>query len=638
MNFLTDNQDLLFYVDHHVDWKQLHGLVEIAPSHPEALDVTEARGFYRDILELVGEFSAKEIATNSKALDEDKMRLENGEVVFPPVLERIVTGLSEMGLHGMCLPRDLGGMNCPLMVYFLCGELLARGDVSVMTHNGFHGGIAMALLMYSMEEGSCTFDVQQRRLLETRFGEQIQAIVSGKAWGSMDITEPDAGSDMGALRTKAVQDENGNWFVTGQKIFVTSGHGRYHVVIARTQEVNDDDEVAGLRGLSLFLVETYHEDEAGVRHRHAHIERVEEKLGHHASATVTINFDHTPAQLIGDVGQGFHHMLLLMNNARIAVGFESLGLCEAAWRLARDYASQRHSMGKPIAQHELIADMLDEMKTDIQGIRALGVQAATLTEVATRKRTQLQYLTDPDSPEHAVLTEEVRSLAWKTRVVTPLIKYLAGEKAVEMGQRCVQIHGGAGYTTEYGAEKLLRDAMVLPIYEGTSQIQALMATKDNLQAIAKNPGGFVRQFAETWRLSIFANDPLQRRVASVRYQALVAQRALMMRILRGKWGAARKETEQSFVAAMKDWDVKRDFSPALLHAERLTRLLADAAVCDALWEQAQRWPERREVLSRYLERAEPRCVDLLHRIRTTGERLLASLDAEQSGASSQEAA
>jgi alkylation response protein AidB-like acyl-CoA dehydrogenase len=628
MNFLQDNADLRFYIDQCIDWELLHHNVELAVDDPESLPIDEAKEFYRDILNLVGEFSANEIAPHAAALDKAEIRLENGEVIVPPIHDQIFAQLAQMGLHGVCLPRELGGMHCPMMVYFLAAELIARGDVSVMTHHSFHGGIAMALLMYSMEEGSSRFDVEKRQLIETRFGDVIRTMAAGEAWGCMDITEPDAGSDMGALRTKAEQDEDGHWFITGQKIFVTSGHGRYHLVISRTAAATGDDAMAGLGGLSLFLVETYTENADGSRARLAHIERIEEKLGHHASATVTINFDRTPAQLIGKQGEGFRLMLLLMNNARVAVGFEALGICENAVRLARDYAAERHSMGKPIAVHELIADMLDEMQTDIQGIRALAVAAAAASEAFNRKRMQLQYLTEPDTPAHTALAAEVRRLGWKARMATPLVKYIAAEKAVEMGRRCVQIHGGCGYTTEYGAEKLLRDAMVLPIYEGTSQIQALMATKDSLLSITKNPSRFASRLADTWRRSTFSTDALDRRVAGIRYQALAAQKTLMVRILRDKWTHARSRPDQSVGQAFKDWDPKTDFGPALLHAERLTQMLADAAVCEALLAQVERFPERRDVLERYLERAEPRCADLTHRIRTTGDRLLRELNEE----------
>lgn len=627
-NFLEDNPDLRFYIEKAIDWPTLIEQVELHPEDEDAPStVEEAVEFYEEVLNLIGRFSAREIAPHTRELDKQEIELVDGEAIFPPRLESIFDKIRDLDLHGMCLPRELGGLNCPLLVYMLSAELMARGDVSVMTHHGFHGGIAMALMIYSMEEGTTTFDHEKGRLIDTRFSAQIKDIISGNAWGSMDITEPAAGSDMGALGTRATQDADGNWTLTGEKIFITSGHGRYHVVIARTSDPSDTDGL-GLDGLSLFLVEAWREDENGNRERLAHLGRVEEKLGHHASATVSVIFDNTPAQLIGEVGGGFNGMLLLMNNARIAVGFESLGLCESAYRLAYDYAQERHSMGKAIAQHELIADMLDEMRTDIQGIRALAVKGAQLTELYNRLRQRQKHMAEPDSEEAEALGKRIRKLKWECRLLTPLVKFVGSEKAVEMGRRCVQIHGGCGYTTEYGAEKLLRDALVLPIYEGTTQIQALMATKDALLAITKDPSRFIRRLTDTWRRSIFATDSLERRVATIQYRALSAQKALIMRIVRQKWTDARQDSQLTLRQAFKHWDPKSDFGPALLHAENLAWLLTDATACEELMSQAQQWPERRELLARYVERAEPRTRDLLHRIENTGDRLLGIL-AEQ---------
>src|SRR5262249_32557123 len=159
-------------------------------------------------------------------------------------------------------------------------------------------------------------------------------IASGAAWGCMDITEPDAGSDMAALRTVAEQAPDGSWTVSGRKIFITSGHGKYHVVVAKTGD-------GGLGELSIFLVKAYDDLPDGTRVRPVAVERIEEKLGHHGSVTAALTFDRAPAQLLGKRGEGFKYMLTLMNNARLAIGFESLGLCEAAHRMAAAYAEER---------------------------------------------------------------------------------------------------------------------------------------------------------------------------------------------------------------------------------------------------------------------------------------------------------
>jgi hypothetical protein len=383
--------------------------------------------------------------------------------------------------------------------------------------------------------------------------------------------------------------------------------------------------MAGLSGLSIFLVKTYEDLPNGKRERYVTLDRLEEKLGHHGSATAALSFDRAPAELIGQRGEGFKYMLTLMNNARVGVGFESIGVAEAAYRLARDYAAERRSMGKPIAEHEMIADYLDEMRTDIQGLRALAVASAYAEETAQKLGFLSRFLEGDERGRARVATEQHAARAVSRRF-TPLLKYLAAEKAVEIARRSMQIHGGVGYTKEYGAEKLLRDALVMPIYEGTSQIQSLMAMKDALLGIVKNPGAFARRTAEArWR-SVSARDPLERSVARIQSLSLGAQQHLMaktagtkLRTLRGapigKWRGL----------LTSGWDPKRDFALAMLHAERLTRLMADEAIVEVLLAQAQAHPDRRELLERYLDRAEPRARALHHEITTTGSRILSSL-------------
>lgn len=618
-NFLQDNDDLLFYLDKGIDWEPVVKLTErgfVDEDGPR--DVAEAIELYRDIANLVGTFAAEEIAPRAKAIEAEGFRVENGEAVAPRQLDELFDKIRELDLHRLNLPRELGGTNCPLMLYFIDCELMARADVSVMAHHGFHGGMALAALVFSIREGSTHFE--GTRIASTRFREAIEEMASGKAWGCMDITEPDAGSDMARLRSVGEQDEHGNWFVSGQKIFITSGHGKYHFVIARTEKVKDpSDPMSGLQGLSMFLVPAYEEDEHGNRRRLVSLDRVEEKLGHHGSCTAALTFERAPAQLLGQRGEGFKYMLLLMNNARLGVGFESIGLCEAAYRLARDYAAQRPSMGKPIERHEMIADYLDQMRTEIQGLRALAMYGAWNEEMAQK----LEIAARIDESRAEQHRRAIRRHAANARRVTPLLKYLAAEKAVEMARLAVQIHGGNGYTTEYGAEKLLRDAMVMPIYEGTSQIQSLMAMKDTLGAIMKAPQEFVKRLAQArWR-SLSARDPHERRVAKLQALVLDAQQHLIRRTATDKLRSVQERPLGEWRKAfLEDWDPKRDFSYAMLHAEHLTKLLADVAIAEVLLAQAQKHPERIEVLERWLDRAEPRSRYQHDLIVNTGQALL----------------
>jgi hypothetical protein len=623
-NFYTDNEDLRWYISTGLDWEQIVRLTEYDYRAEDGFtSAEEAVAFYEDVLTLLGEYAADSIAPHWKALDAAHPHLDgSGGVTEEPIVEQIVSGLVQLGVPGMCLPRELGGMNCPLILLQVQNEVLCRADVSIGAHLGFHGGIALAALAYSILEGSTEFQQDPPEISETRFRECIEQIASGETWGSMDITEPHAGSDMAALRTRGEQGEDGSWTVTGQKIFITSGHGRWHFVIARTEDPKPgEDAFAGLKGMSMFLVPGFDED--GKRSTVV-VSGVEEKLGHNASATCTISFDRAPAQLIGNRGEGFKYMLLLMNNARVGVGFESLGVMEAASKAALAYAADRVSMGKTIDQHEMVAEMLEEMQTERQGCRALAMKAAWHEELSQKMQIALKHLPLEDDRREQMVADQKRH-ALRSRFLTPLLKWYAAERAVDHARSAVQIHGGSGYIREYGVEKLLRDAMVFPIYEGTTQIQALMVMKDNLLAVVRDPGTFVRKLAQLrWR-SLSTRDPMERRVAALELAAQQSIQFLVSRLAAAKIKELRHVGPSEWSAVFQSWDPKRDFALAMLHADRLSSMLLDGVVASLLWEQQQQDSGRRELLERWLEAAEPRSRYNADRISRTGSRLLRKL-------------
>lgn len=632
-NFYADNPDVAWYLERGIDWAPPVELTEFLHRSPDAFtDAGEARDAYRDVLSLIGELAGEVLAPRAAEIDRLGVHLEGGEGQVSAPFAEVFEQLAALELHGLCLPRELGGQNVPLTVFFLASELLARADLSAMTHFSFHGPMAMAMLAYSWAEGSTDFDPATGSITKTRFADAIDEIRRGAAWGAMDITEPDAGSDMAALRTTGTLGADGVWRLNGQKIFITSGHGKYHFVIARTEQPGDpDDPFAGLGGLSMFLARAYEDGPEG-RRRFVTIDRLEEKLGHHGSPTASLMFEDTPAELVGQRGEGFKLMLTLMNGARVGVGFEGVGVCEAALRLARAYAAERRSMGKTIDRHEMIADYLDEMEADLLGLRALGVQCAVEVELAQKGGIVLNtgLVTDPEERQRR--ERDMKRHAARARRLTPLFKYLASEQAVHMARMAIQIHGGVGYTKEYGAEKLLRDALVLPIYEGTSQIQSLMVMKDTLTGVMKDPRRFATRVAQArWRATT-ARDPLERRVAKLQGLARSAEQHLLTRTVADKGRQVVGEPLSEWGRHLKGkWDPKRDFAYAMLHAERLTRLLADEAVAELLLAQVRQDPARRSILERYLERAEPRARHLYERITTTGQRLLEALGHEVEG-------
>ncbi len=619
-NFLEDNEDLKFYVNEYIDWGGLADHLEQygvgdAPSNRE-----EAVSVYRDIFSLIGEFSANEIAPRAVAMDKAGTRLVDGEVETSPEHQEIFKQFNEMGLPGLCAPRSLDGMNAPGTAYLVLCELIGRGDVSTLVHLGFHVGTIISLVQFASLEGSVELG-KDGEILKTPFDDVIREIATGKAWGAMDLTESEAGSDLAALRMKATKDktDQSKWRLNGGKIFITSGHAQWHLVLAKT---GDGDR---LEDLSLFLVPRVL-DREGAKETNILIERVEEKIGHHASPTCALRFENAEGRLIGGVGEGFRYMLSLMNHARLGVAFESIGVCQAAFYAARDYAAERTSMGKTIDQHPMIASYLEDMDITVRGIRAIGLQAAVAEDelIALKRKEAASEVKD------SARSRRIKALKHKVRHLTPLLKYTAAEEAVRLSRVAMQIHGGNGYTQDYAPERLLRDALVLPVYEGTSQIQALMTLKDNLGAITKDPQRFLRRLGNAKIQSVRSTDPLERSFYRVQYLAYAAQQNILWRVAKDKWSdAISGPVSRVFDRFLKDWDPKRDFDHGLLHAENLCRILSDVAIARALLKQTEAHPERRKIAERWLERAEPRVryhYDLIH---STGESILAGLSQEE---------
>ncbi|HEY0840859.1 MAG TPA: acyl-CoA dehydrogenase family protein, partial [Vulgatibacter sp.] len=323
-------------------------------------------------------------------------------------------------------------------------------------------------------------------------------------------------------------------------------------------------------------------------------------------------YEDSVGELIGKRGQGFELMLFLMNAARIGVSVEAIGNAEAAYRRAKAYAQERWTMDKPIARHELIAEKLLDMETWIPAMRALAFEAIHAVEISQRLDTKLRTEPPSDAEELAAMKSRQARLARKARRLTPLLKYVTSEKSVEIAREAMQIFGGMGYIDETGIHKLLRDALVMPVYEGTSQIQALMATKDHLLWAAKDPAGFLRRGARARLLSRTANTQLLRDVHKADTLVFSATESIMLKIFGKK---VRSEWEGGLVGRdpaawgrylkkrfLRQWDAKADFSLGLLHAERLTRMLADVAMGKILARQARDFPERRELAERFVHK------------------------------------
>jgi alkylation response protein AidB-like acyl-CoA dehydrogenase len=529
-NYLDDNDDLLYYLERGIDWDPIVEMVEQGYKAPQApKDLAEAVGSYRDILQMVGTLAAEEVAPRAAAIDRKGVKMADGEAVMPPEMDQLFAQFKSLDLHGLALPREFGGSNCPMIVYFMVTELLARADVSVLAHYSFHSGIAACLLVFSAYEGSTQFDRATHTLTGTRWAAEIAEIVRGDAWGSMDITEPDAGSDMGALKSRGEQDEHGDWFVSGQKIFITSGHGKYHVVIARTEKPSATDAdgprrpVAvpgpGLRGPAGRHAQAPGHPRPprgearprGLGDRRDHL-RAHARAAHRQARRGLQA--HAPAH-----EQRPHRRRLRVDRP-----------VRGAYRLARAYAAERRSMGKTIDRHEMIADYLDEMRTDIQGLRAMAMHAAVHEELGQRTQDGRHVDRRRGQPGARAPAEAVAPVrAARPAASRPSSSTSPPRRPSRWRAAACRSTAASATPRSTGPRSSSATRWCMPIYEGTSQIQSLMAMKDAMSAIMKNPQKFLTRVAQSrWR-SLSALDPLERRVARLTALSLSAQQHLIQR-------------------------------------------------------------------------------------------------------------
>jgi hypothetical protein len=293
----------------------------------------------------------------------------------------------------------------------------------------------------------------------------------------MVLTEPDAGSDLQAVRLRAFQDDAGNWYLRGVKRFITNGCGEVLLTLARSEpEINDG------RGLSLFISE---------RSNRIRVRHLEHKLGIHGSPTCEMVYDDAPARLIGERQRGLiTYVMALMNGARVGIAAQSLGIAEAAYRLARTYAHSRKQFGGPIEKLPAVAEMVVDMKVAVEAARALTYETSYICDLEnnTNRRLEMGLITDPTELKDAKAA--ARALKRLNGMLTPMSKYYASEMCVRVANMALQVLGGSGYMTDYPAERYLRDARITTIYEGTSQLQVVAAVRGVCS------GAFEKQAAE----------------------------------------------------------------------------------------------------------------------------------------------
>ena len=452
-NFYKDNDDIRFLFKH----LDLGALAEICEEgfkfagqfdHAPA-DAAEAIRNYEMVLDSLGQLCAEFIAPRAEGVDREGNELNaDGTVTRAKGIAEDLEKLGQAEVMGFTLPHRFGGLNFPNIIYSMAIEILSRADVALMNIFGLQG-IAETINAFASEE------IKQKYL---------HAFSAGKVTGAMVLTEPDAGSDLQAVKLRAFQDAAGNWFLHGVKRFITNGCGEVLLVLARSEP----DRSGGL-GLSLFVCEP------GPT---VHIRRLEDKLGIHGSPTCEIFFDNTPCELIGERQRGLvTYVMSLMNGARIGIAGQSMGVAEAAYRVARDYASTRKQFSVAIEKLPAVRDMLMDMKIAIEAGRALLYETSRVVDLEIGYAKRLEFNPPEDKAELKQLKDDSRKYKRAAAMLTPMSKYYCSEMCNRVTYDSIQVLGGSGYMRDYACERYARDARITTIYEGTSQLQVVAAVR-----------------------------------------------------------------------------------------------------------------------------------------------------------------
>jgi len=447
-NFYDDNADLRFNLEQaplaKIAALREGDFAEAAQYTFAPRNADDAVENYHQTVRIVGEVAGDFIAPRAEDVDLEGPSLDDGVVTYAKGTAEALDRLSKADLMGFTLPRKYGGINMPHSVYSAAIEIVSRADAGLMTLFGL-GDIAETLLRFGDDD------------IKNRF---LPRFATGEATGAMALTEPDAGSDLQAVMLKATPDPDteGLWRLNGVKRFITNGCGDILLVLARSEENSKDG-----RGLTTFVAEKG----PGLR-----VRRIEDKLGIHGSPTCELQFTDCPAWLVGRRRFGLIKATMdLMNGARLAIAAQSVGICEAAYREALDYAHAREQFGKAIIHFPAVADMLVSMKLKLHLARILTIDCG----VAVDFEKQYEARAAEGDREAKALH---KTWAKYASGLTPMAKYYASEAAIELSNNALQVLGGSGYMRDYPVERLVRDARITNIYEGTSQLQvvAVMAS------------------------------------------------------------------------------------------------------------------------------------------------------------------
>ena len=446
-NYYTDHPEIEFHLDHPL-MKRIVELKEKGYADKDQFAdapvcYEDAIENYKRVLDITGDVAANIIEPNSESVDLEGPHLVDGRMVYASKTVENIDATCKAGLWGVSMPRKYGGLNLPNVVFSMLSEVISAADA------GFQNIWSLQSCIDTLYE----FGSEEQRQ------KYIPRVCEGASM-SMDLTEPDAGSDLQRVMLKATQDEDGTWRLNGVKRFITNGDSDIHLVLARSEEGTHDG-----RGLSMFI---YDKQSGGVTVRH-----IEHKLGIHGSPTCELVFKNAKAELCGSTRMGLiKYVMALMNGARLGIAAQSVGVEQEAYNEGLSYAKERMQFGKKIISFPAVYDMLSRMKAKLDAGRSLLYQTARYVDL---------YKALEDVGRDRKLTPEERQELKKWNrladAFTPLAKGTNSEWANQNAYDAISIHGGSGFIMEYKSQRLFRDARIFSIYEGTTQLQVVAAIR-----------------------------------------------------------------------------------------------------------------------------------------------------------------
>ena len=446
-NYYSDHPEIEFHLNHPlmkrvVDLKE-RNYAEKDQFEDAPVNYEDAIENYKRLLDITVDVAANIIEPNSEDVDLEGPHLENGRMIYASKTFENLDATRKAGLWGLSMPRRYGGLNLPNAIFSMASEIIAAADA------GFQNIWSLQSCIDTLYE----FGSEEQRQ------KYIPRICAGETM-SMDLTEPDAGSDLQRVMLKATQDEDGTWRLNGVKRFITNGDSDIHLVLARSEEGTKDG-----RGLSMFI---YDKRDGGVTVRH-----IEHKLGIHGSPTCELVYKNAKAELCGNTRLGLiKYVMALMNGARLGIAAQSVGVEQEAYNEGLAYAKERAQFGEKIINFPAVYDMLSRMKAKLDAGRSLLYCCARYVDI---------YKALEDIARDTKLTPEERQEMKKyTRLAdafTPLAKGMNSEYANQNAYDAISIHGGSGFIMEYKCQRLFRDARIFSIYEGTTQLQVVAAIR-----------------------------------------------------------------------------------------------------------------------------------------------------------------